>query len=50
MIIVLDDRPFVCFVLLASLASFIAAQTYSPLSVYAKGFAGLSDAEIGAFL
>lgn len=50
MLVVLHDKPFVCFVLLASLASFIAAQMYSPLSVYAKGFAGLSEAEIGAFL
>lgn len=46
----LEDRPFTLLLVLAFLAALVAAHMYSPLSVYAKGIAGLSEKEIGAFL
>ncbi len=41
------DRAFVAFCLLTLFVSIVYSQMYSPLSVYAKGFAGLSEPEIG---
>lgn len=41
------DRAFVTFCLLTLFVSIVYSQMYSPLSVYAKGFAGLSEPEIG---
>ncbi|HEY3422580.1 MAG TPA: MFS transporter [Methanocellaceae archaeon] len=41
------DRAFVAFCLLTLFVSVVYSQMYTPLSVYAKGFAGLSEPEIG---
>lgn len=41
------DHAFVAFCLLTLFVSIVYSQMYSPLSVYAKGFAGLSEPEIG---
>ncbi len=42
-----DDRPFMVFSVLVFLVAIVYSQMYSPLSVYAKGFVGLSEPEIG---
>jgi len=42
-----DDRPFMVFSVLVFLVSIVYSQMYSPLSVYSKGFVGLSEPEIG---
>ncbi len=42
-----DDRPFMVFSILVFLVSVVYSQMYSPLSVYSKGFVGLSEPEIG---
>jgi len=42
-----DDRPFMAFSILVFLVSVVYSQMYSPLSVYSKGFIGLSEPEIG---
>ncbi|MDI6896875.1 MDR family MFS transporter [Methanocella conradii] len=41
------DRPFMAFSLLVFLVTVVYSQMYSPLSVYAKGFVGLSEPEVG---
>lgn len=41
------DRPFMVFSVLVFLVSVVYSQMYTPLSVYAKGFVGLSEPEIG---
>ena len=41
------DRAFVAFCLLTLFVSIVYSQMYTPLSVYAKGFVGLSEPEIG---
>ena len=41
------DHTFVAFCLLTLFVSIVYSQMYTPLSVYAKGFAGLSEPEIG---
>ena len=42
-----SDRPFMAFSLLVFLVTVVYSQMYSPLSVYAKGFVGLSEPEVG---
>jgi MFS family permease len=42
-----DDRPFMVFSILVFLVSVVYSQMYSPLSVYSKGFVGISEVEIG---
>jgi MFS family permease len=42
-----DDRPFMVFSILIFLVSVVYSQMYSPLSVYSKGFVGISEPEIG---
>ncbi len=44
---IVDDRPFMAFSILVFLVTVVYSQMYSPLSVYAKGFVGLSEPEIG---
>ena len=41
------DTPFMVFSILVFLVSVVYSQMYSPLSVYSKGFVGLSEPEIG---
>jgi predicted MFS family arabinose efflux permease len=41
------DHAFLAFCLLTLFVSIVYSQMYTPLSVYAKGFAGLSEPEIG---
>jgi MFS family permease len=41
------DRPFMVFSILVFLVTVVYSQMYSPLSVYAKGFVGISEPEIG---
>ncbi len=41
------DRPFMAFSLLVFLVTVVYSQMYSPLSMYAKGFVGLSEPEVG---
>lgn len=47
---ILTDRTFVIFSLLSFLVFVVYSQMYTPLSMYAKGFAGLSEPEIGVLL
>jgi MFS family permease len=41
------DRPFMVFSLLVFLVAIVYSQMYSPLSMYAKGFVGLSEPAVG---
>ena len=41
------DRPFMAFAVLTFLIGIFYSQMYTPLSIYAKGFAGLGEPEIG---
>lgn len=42
-----DDRPFMAFSILTFLVFVVYSQMYTPMSVYAKGFGGLTEPEIG---
>ena len=47
---ILGDRTFMVFTLLSFLVFVVYSQMYTPLSMYSKGFAGLSEPEIGLLL
>jgi MFS family permease len=47
MVTIFNDRPFIVFSILAFLVSAVYCQMYSPLSMYAKDYAGLSEPEVG---
>lgn len=47
---ILADRTFLVFAFLSFLVFVVYSQMYTPLSMYSKGFAGLSEPEIGVLL
>lgn len=47
---ILADRTFMVFALLSFLVFVVYSQMYTPLSMYSKGYAGLSEPEIGMLL